>query len=154
MAGKYANYILFNRAWADIFDDLNDAQLGAVVRSLYRIANGEESEVTDPALKIIIKICGAEIIQNSIQYESKCKQMHANATKSKQKQADVLKEEKKERRKEGRIERRTEGLLSNPDGLEREPTGASPAGDDRQADIEEVDCAWNRAMRYNTFADD
>lgn len=137
MAGKYANYILFNRAWADIFNDLTDEQLGAVTRDLYRIANGDESEASDPTLKIIVKICGAEILQNNAQYEKKCNQLKENGSKANKKanvtncnqlQPNAL----KERKKEGKKERMTEGILSFYSESENSADTAPGGGADRQ----------------------
>lgn len=162
MAGKYANYILFNKAWKNTILKLSIEQRGELLTAMYEIASGGSYQSDDLILDMLIGTYGDEIKQNIDNYEQKCNTLKENAKqKSKCTKKANAPNGLKEGMKEGRMERRTEGLLSNPSGLERRMSAdAPPAGgtpqtidDPRDGMTEEQRNAYELKLHYDELND-
>lgn len=137
------NYIYFNIAWLDVLESLTMQQRGELTTALYYLVTGKEFYTDDFVVNMLVKVCGAEVMQNIENYREKCEKLKKNASKKTiAANAPIetidTKEINKEEKKDGRIERRTEGLLSNPSGLERTadspPVGGSPQRQETEAE--------------------
>lgn len=128
------NYIYFNIAWLDALESLTMEQRGEFTTALYYLTVGKEFHTDDFVVNMIVKVCGAEVLQNIENYKEKCEKLKKNASKkanaANAANAPIETNDTKEGKKDGRIERMTEGILSNPSGLERTadspPVGGSP----------------------------
>lgn len=119
------NYIYFNIAWLDALESLTMEQRGEFTTALYYLTVGKEFHTDDFVVNMIVKVCGAEVLQNIENYKEKCEKLKKNASKkANAANAPIEANATKEIKKDGRIERMTEGILSNPSGLER--TADSP----------------------------
>ena len=141
------NYIYFNIAWLDALESLTMQQRGELTTALYYLVTGKEFHTDDFVVNMLVKVCGAEVMQNIENYKEKCEKLKKNASKKSIEAnapieaidtKEINKERKKEEKKDVRIERRTEGLLSNPYGLERTadspPVGGSPQRQETEAE--------------------
>lgn len=137
--GKYANFILVNRAWNDTRAALTAEQKAEAFDMIFEVGNGGDYIPKDKMLELLFTSWKQEIRQQMDNYQNVCN-VRSDA-KKKQNCTNVTNDTNdtnvtnvqdvtnvtnapKEGRKDGRIERRTEGLLSNPSGLER--TADSP----------------------------
>lgn len=78
MAGKFANHILFNKAWGNTIQRLTMEQRGELLTALYAIANGEDYHSEDALLDILIGTYGDEIKQHIENYAQKCEKLREN----------------------------------------------------------------------------
>lgn len=78
MAGKFANHILFNKAWGNTIQKLTMEQRGELLTALYAIANGEDYHSEDALLDILIGTYGDEIKQHIENYAQKCEKLREN----------------------------------------------------------------------------
>lgn len=81
MAGKFANHILFNKAWNNTIQKLTMEQRGELLTALYAIANGEDYHSEDALLDILIGTYGDEIRQSISNYEEICQRNKENRSK-------------------------------------------------------------------------
>lgn len=72
-------------------EDMTDEQLGQLYRAQLQYANGINPVVTDPEVKGIWRVIKHQMDVNSEKYESKRKQLQANASKSRQMHTDAIK---------------------------------------------------------------
>lgn len=137
--GKYANFILVNRAWNDTRSVLTIEQKAEAFDMIFEVGNGGDYTPKDKNLDLLFISWKQEIRQQMENYQNVC-DVRSAAKKKPQCTNDTnvtnvqdvtnVTNVPKEGKKDGRIERRTEGLLSNPSGLERTadspPVGGSP----------------------------
>lgn len=150
MAGKYTNYILFNKAWKNTICKLPMEQRGELLTAMYEIATGGTYQSENLILDMLIGTYGDEIKQNIDNYEQMCDTNRANGAKKRKSERSEKAngaKRKNEGMNEGRIERRTEGLLSNPSGLERESDDPAPSGAGRQTDGDRIEPGCNRQYK-------
>lgn len=147
--GKYANFILVNRAWNDTRSVLTIEQKAEAFDMIFEVGNGGDYTPKDKNLDLLFISWKQEIRQQMENYQNVCDARSA-AKKKPQCTNDTNVQDvtnatnvPKEERKDGRIERRTEGLLSNPSGLERTaalpPDGGTPQTNTRSTYDKEMD---------------
>lgn len=162
--GKYANFILVNRAWNDTRSVLTTEQKAEAFDMIFEVGNGGDYTAKDKNLDLLFTSWKQEIRQQMENYQNVCDARSA-AKKKTQCTNDTnvtnVTNAPKEGRKEGRMERRTEGLLSNPSGLERSlsadapPVGGTPQTEDDPRDgmTEEQRNAYELKLHYDELND-
>ncbi len=69
-------------AWGSVFDDLSDAQAGALIKAIFSYeAEGEKPKITDPAVKMAFKFVCLDLDVFDEKYRQKCKTNRENGAK-------------------------------------------------------------------------
>ena len=94
-------YFCAYHSMLDATRKLSDAEVGRLFRGLLHYsATGEQPENLQGREEIVFDIFSQQIDREAAKYESKCKQMVANGSKSHQKQANRTQEKDKDKDKE------------------------------------------------------